>query len=140
MKIHVETIPHGQQAYNTCGNYWIDEEGTLQIRISEMGGLDYEIPVLLHELVEWFLCQKRGIKLDDIDSFDKIFELERALGRHVDQEPGDSPEAPYTNEHRFAENIERQVVHEAGMRWDDYDERVSREWASPRSLKSLVKS
>lgn len=93
------------------------------------------MPVLIHELVEWFLCRQRGIPISEIDDFDQLFELERSLGRHVNDEPGDSRDAPYAKEHRFAENIERQVVHEAGMRWDDYEEKVSEEWLTPRPLK-----
>jgi hypothetical protein len=133
VKINVETIPHQQHRYNTVGDYWMDPSGTLQIRISELG-LDHELPILIHELVEWYLCQKRGVRLEDIDSFDRVFELERSLGRHTNEEPGDSPDAPYATEHRFAENIERQVVQEAGLRWDEYEAHISEDWLKPDSV------
>lgn len=92
------------------------------------------MPVLIHELVEWFLVRKRGINLEDVDGFDRIFELERSLGRHPDDEPGDAEDCPYGREHRFAENIERQLVHESGLRWDAYEARVERDWLVPRPL------
>lgn len=98
------------------GDYRTDRNGTLQVRISDLGGLDYEIPVLIHELIEWYLCQKRGISNDQIDVFDFQFQ--------GDGEPGDSPLSPYIKEHRFAENIERQIVHEAGLRWAEYDRHI----------------
>jgi len=139
VKINIETIPHQQHRYNTVGDYWMTPDGTLQIRISDLGGLDHELPILIHELVEWYLCQKRGVRLEDIDSFDRVFELERSIGRHPEEEPGDSPEAPYAREHRFAENIERQVVHEAGLRWDDYEAHISKDWLTPDSVQGSIR-
>lgn len=81
--------------------------------------------MLIHELVEWYLCQKRGIPIEEIDRFDLRYEWERSQGLNGDEEPGDDPGAPYRREHRFAENIERQIVHEAGLVWADYEQRIA---------------
>lgn len=123
--IHIEIIPHSQQRYNTCGDYFFDSNSVLQIRVSDMGQREAEMAVLIHELVELSLCLTRNIEFSEIDGFDQLFELERKLGRHTeDEEPGDHPDAPYRHEHRFAENIERQFVHESGLDWGTYDQKV----------------
>ena len=49
MKINIETISHGQQRYPTPGDYWYDEEGTLQVRISDLGNELYEKMIAIHE-------------------------------------------------------------------------------------------
>ena len=130
MEIHIKTIPHHEQSYNTIGNWWTDEQGVLQIRVSDLGGMDHEMPVVIHELVEWALCAKRGITQAEVDAFDHQFERERAEGEHVDQEPGDAPNAPYRQEHRFSENVERLLVQELGLDWHAYEAELNRRWFS----------
>jgi hypothetical protein len=113
------SIPHQRQAYPTVGNY-VDGHGFTLITVSDVANEDYEVLVAVHELIEYLLCKKRGIKLADIDAFDMAFEDQRVKGL-VDGEPGDAPDAPYRKEHRFAENIERQLAYELGVDWADYE-------------------
>ena len=100
MKINIETIPHKDQNYETVGNYWIDEDGTWQIRVSDMKNWKYELLVAIHEIVEYALCLEKGIKEDDITAFDIAFEAKREDGNC--DEPGDDPKSPYQNEHLIA--------------------------------------
>lgn len=65
MKIIMETLPHVTQIYEACGNYWVDEDGTIQIRVSETGKDDFNWLVFLHEMIVQKLCEHRGIKLTD---------------------------------------------------------------------------
>lgn len=90
------------------------------------------MPIVIHELVEWALCVHRGIEQSEVDGFDHLFELERKLGRHVDEEPGDSLDAPYRKEHVIAENIERLVVQALGLDWKQYEEHVNDVWFPPK--------
>ena len=122
LNIRIKTIPHSEQRYNTCGDYFVDEEGVMQFRISDLGDSIKELGILIHELIESFLCILRGIKWDDIDKFDKEFEANREEGDL--SEPGNSPLAPYYGEHRFAENIERQLLHESGVDWFKYNDQI----------------
>lgn len=105
------------------GDYYLDTDfhDIMRFKVSEMNA-DYEFLVLMHEMVEWYLTQKRGITEHDITAFDIEFERERAQG-NVD-EPGDHPEAPYRREHRFAENIERLIAAELGVDWAIYNKTV----------------
>lgn len=124
MDIHIKTVPHKEQRYNTVGDYWI-EDGVIQIRVSEMGNEDYEFLTLDHEIHEIYLCLKRGIKFEDIDKFDMDFEKDRELGLYsFNDEPGDYKEAPYHREHQFASMIEEIVSSELSIDFKDYTDRV----------------
>lgn len=123
--IVIKTIPQSEQRYPTVGDYWRDPDGTLQIRVSEMGNTDYEALVALHELIEIILTEKKGIKEPDIMAFDVQFEKEREKGLHgEDDEPGEAPNSPYRKEHVLAECLERVVANELGVIWDEYGKTV----------------
>lgn len=123
MIIHIETIPHDQQRYPTVGDYWEDEHGVEQVRVSKMIDWRYEILVAVHELVEWALTKHRGICEEHISAFDVEFEKLREA-ELVSGEPGDSPKAPYKREHFFATNLERLLADELDVDWVDYDQYV----------------
>jgi len=112
MKILIQSIPHHQHRYSTLGDYWRDEDGTLQIRVSEMSDPRDMILCALHELVEVVLCEHRNIAEPDIMAFDVA---------HPDaDEPGDLPDAPYHKEHVFAEIVERLMAAQLERNWNDY--------------------
>jgi hypothetical protein len=122
-RIIIETIPHASQRYETVGDWQRDENGDLVIRVSGMGNPDYEALVALHELVEVLLCEKRGIKAEAVDAFDKEYEANRKEGD--DSEPGDSLDAPYRKEHFFATNIEALMSAELGVDWPKYEAAIN---------------
>lgn len=123
-KIVIKTIPHSKQRYPTCGDYWIDKDDVLQVRVSKMND-KYEFLIAIHELIEQFLSEERGIKGKDIDAFDIKFEKDRAKGFHTDEEPGDDKTAPYYKEHQFATGIERVLANELEVDWNNYDTEVT---------------
>ena len=120
LKINFEVIPSSQQRYPTCGDYWLDEKGVWQFRVSRMGNLFYEILVLIHELTEWAMCEVIGIKETDIMKFDEMFEKERAAGLWKDEEPGDDDRAPYRYQHQCATEVERLAARFFKVKWDIY--------------------
>lgn len=122
MQINIEVIPHNNHRYETVGDYWVDEAGVQQVRVSDMGDKRYEFLVALHELIELTLCEQRGIKEEDISAFDIEFEKNRKPGN--EEEPGDQPEAPYHKEHVFAECLERLMARELGVNWQKYTDAV----------------
>lgn len=121
--MHIETIPHESQRYPTVGDYWSDENGVEQIRVSEMMDWRYEVLVAVHEIVEMALTRQRGIAEQAITEFDIRFEQdkEKAL---VSGEAGDNVNAPYRKEHFFATNLERLFAAELGVDWFEYDRYV----------------
>jgi hypothetical protein len=125
MNINIQTIPHKEQRYETPGDWWFDEKGNLEIRVSDMGNLEYEGLVALHELIEVQLCKKRGITTEQVDAFDKQYEADREKGLHgEDDEPGDDPQAPYKKEHFFATNLECLMCGELGLDFKEYEKTV----------------
>ena len=121
MKLDIQTIPHIQQRYDTVGDFW--EEGDVtHLRISEMSDTRYEMLVLIHELVEYFLCKLAGVDLKATDDFDIEFEKNRVEG-NVD-EPGDDQRAPYFMQHQLATVVERVFAVMLGVMWKDYEKEV----------------
>lgn len=119
MKILIETIPTADQRYATLGDYWW--EGTdLHIRVSEMDDWREQVLIAVHELVEATLCEDRGISEPDIMAFD--------ISVPECSDPGAHPDAPYRKEHFFAENLERLLAAEFGIRWQDYEARCEEEF------------
>lgn len=127
LHIYIDTIPHAEQRYPTVGDYWhptlVGGTKTTEIRISEMPSDDFEFLVAMHELVEMWLCKKRGITVEAIDKFDIAFEASRPEGNT--DEPGDDLKAPYHKEHVFATWIERLIAHELSVNLDEYNNAVN---------------
>jgi len=120
MNIHI--ISADTMRYPTAGDYQ-DKGGIVQITVFNQGDNDKNFLIALHELVEQYLCKKRGISEEQIDAFDFAYELNRAEG-DLDSEPGDAPECPYRDEHRFAMIIEQLMAHELGVDWHEYDKNI----------------
>jgi hypothetical protein len=87
-----------------------------------MGNDDYAFLVAIHELVEVWLCNKRGITDEAVSAFDIEYEKNRPEGD--ESEPGNHPDAPYRKEHFFATNIERMIALELGLDWEKYSKAV----------------
>ena len=139
MRVVIQAIEHVEQRYPTCGDYWDDEAGNLQVRVSKMDDWRYEALVGIHEVIEALLCRHDGVSFAEIDAFDKDFEKARAEVtnpakvrrflfrgevRDKDAEPGDDPRAPYYRQHGIATGIERILAVLLGVDWSAYSEAV----------------
>ncbi len=126
LKINIKTIPSEKQRYPTVGDYWYDEDGVLQIRVTEMGNEFYEKMIVIHELIEEALTKKRGLSEPEILDFDIAFEKRRSLGLVTeDAEPGFDNNAPYLKEHTLATSVEMQMCALSGESWEDYSKEVN---------------
>lgn len=123
MNITIKTIRHGDQRYDTVGDWLFNRRTHLHVLVSRMGNRDYEFLVGLHEMIEAWLCQKRKIYEVAITAFDVAFEEKREPGNT--DEPGDDPQAPYRREHFFATSIERLMAAELGVDWAEYEKVVN---------------
>lgn len=133
MNITIKTIPYREQRYETCGDYWLGKDGSIQFRVNDMASPDHEFLVSIHEQIEEYLTRRRGLKESDIMAFDVMWEKEREEGKHAaDEEPGHDPRSPYRNEHVMAENIERQLALEMGIDWTTYSKDVEASCEEPR--------
>jgi hypothetical protein len=124
MKILIESIPHAQQRYSTCGDWWFENgDGmNLQIRVSEELPHESKMLVALHELAEVMMCMANGVNQEAVDKFDIEFEKHRHPDD--DSEPGDHIDAPYHREHGFATAIERIAATEMGIGWLEHDKAI----------------
>lgn len=120
-KIFIQSIPHNEQRYRTVGDYWDDEDGIQQVRVSEMPDWRWEFLIGVHELIEKALTAHRHIDEKLISEFDIDFENRRDNGSAFG-EPGDAPDSPYRREHYFATNIERLLAAELGVDWFEYEQ------------------
>lgn len=123
MRINIETIPHDQQRYETCGDYWIDDQGVWQIRVSKMSVPRSVLAVMIHELFEMSSVIENGIPISAIDDFDKAFEAKRQPGN--EDEPGDDAESPYRREHQMATLVEMLFLQGVGFQWKMHEQIVN---------------
>ena len=122
LKIIVQTIPHAEHRYDTVGDWWIDIDGTLQIRVSAMEDYRHEALVAVHETIEALLCYARGITPDEVDKFDTNW---KPPADDPSSEPGDDPLAPYWREHQFASSVERDLANELAVDWREYEASIN---------------
>ncbi len=118
MQITIETIPHENQRYPTCGDWLFVDPNHLRIRVSELGDWRKEAAVAVHELVEAVLCRAAGVPGTLVDAFDKAYD-------GID-EPGDEADAPYREQHCFATAVERMLIAALGVPWAEYDAAVEK--------------
>jgi len=101
-KIVIETIPEDEQRYPTAGDYFINEKGDWQFRISDYSNPDFEFQVLLHELTEAYLLWKKGVAWTVIDEWD--------MNHPNSMDPGMEEGSPYREEHMIANEVEKPFV------------------------------
>ncbi len=119
--ICIQVIPHKAQRYDTCGDYWEDDNGNWQVRISKTKWKD-ESCTLLHELVEMILTIHHKVSWAEIDRFD--------MSNQELQDPGSCKKAPYHKEHMAAIKVEGLMSLSMGiygqkknhMKWEVTDE------------------
>lgn len=116
--IAISFIDQKDQRYPTVGDWFFDDAGWLQIRVSKMEDPRYQLAVAFHEFVEAVTCTQAGITPAQVDEFD--------MGEGSDlDEPGQSIRAPYHKEHLLATAMERRLINHMGVNWDTYDKEVS---------------
>jgi hypothetical protein len=120
----VKTIPIADQRYSTAGDYFIEENGSVQFRITEQKHPDYEFLIALHEIIEEYLTRRAGIREQDILAYDLHWEKRHAKGLTTAAEPGHEPGCIYRDQHVFAEIIEGLVALELGIDFDKYDKEI----------------
>lgn len=120
MRIVIDTLPHAEQRYETCGDWFEDPDGTWRIRVSELPTKIAMFPekfaflVAFHELVEMALCRANGITQERVDEFDLAYAGDR-------EEPGDDDSAPYHEQHQLASGLERTMAALLRVDWEEYE-------------------
>jgi len=109
--------------YPTLGDYYYKKDGTLKFEIAETGNFLYNKMILVHELIEQALTERRGITAELIDAFDLNYEKERESGKHgKGDEPGFDIRCPYYPEHTLATAVEMIICAHVGVSWAKYED------------------
>ena len=124
-KITIKVINHKNQRYETCGDWQFKDDNNLLIRVSNLNDTKMNCLVAIHELIEALLCKFNDpeITTAQVDSFDIEFEKNRK--EEDNSEPGDCPEAPYYEQHKFATIIEMALASALKVSWEDYEKRIN---------------
>jgi len=132
MNIHCLTVPNShiaERAGFSGADWWIDENGDLQVRIAKMSSPSREKCLALHEIFE-ALCwhAKHGNDVSLVDEFDAVVE-EREPEKHgIDA--GDQKDCPYAVEHSLASCAERAMFAHLSQidptlgDWKSYDQEL----------------
>jgi hypothetical protein len=128
LSVLLRSVPAHKQRYATVGD-WQTVAGRTTITVSDTGHPDDAFLVAIHELVEWYLCQKAGVTEQQVDAFD-MQPLREGYDEH-----GDDPTAPYHRQHEIAGVVERLVAHELGIDWKDYGDRIDAAYEAARKDK-----
>jgi hypothetical protein len=123
MKILIGFIPHEDQRYETCGDYYYDKEGNLIVLISDTGDQRSNFAVAIHEVFEALSCQIAQIPEEDITEFDIAYE-EARKPEDTTSEPGDDPAAPYRLQHQSATLAERIFCDSVDLDWSRHEANV----------------
>lgn len=124
-KIVIEIIPHDQQRYPTAGDWALDENGVMQVKVSNFGLEIENFMVAIHEVVELVLLRHRGVTDKDIDKFDFEFEQRVKKGEAGrNDEPGFASDSPYIQEHTLATAVELQMCAVAKINWNEYSAKI----------------
>lgn len=122
MDINIRVIPESEQRQEVNGADWFfDERGDLQVRVSPMSDWKREMLLAIHETVEAILCKYNGVSVSDVDKFDALYDKEHTF----DTDAGDDIRAPYSRQHCFATAVERILCAEMGVNWSDYDKELA---------------
>lgn len=113
--ISIRIIDHKDQRYDTAGDY-IELGDEWFITLSKTNDWRYWFLVLIHELVEMGLTKNDNIDWDKIDLFDMIGD-----GSESD-DPGSLENAPYHEQHKKAEQVEKMVAKFLGVDWQEYSD------------------
>lgn len=126
MEVKIKTIPHKEQRYDTLGDYIQQPDNSWYISVSETGDERYNFLIALHEFIELYLTQLKGIRECDITAFDLYYEACREQGLVLqDSEPGFATNAPYRKEHTISTGIEMMIAAELGVDWLEYERKIS---------------
>lgn len=128
MNIVCKVIPESEQRAEVNGCDWFfDEKGDLQVRVSPQSEWRYEVLLMLHEACEAILCKHNGVSQQAVDAFD----IEYDKTHTFDLNAGDDPAAPYVREHCFATAIERIMAAELDVNWATYDRELAESYPGP---------
>lgn len=101
---------------NEVADYRYDEHNWLRIKIAQSKDSCVDMEILMHELSEWFLNERDGITIEEVDKWDMA---------HVGSgAKGSVKGCPYGKNHSFANRLSRKFIEKCGYVWRDYKKQI----------------
>lgn len=117
MRIEFKTVDPAAMRYPTAGDWEWLPDGALKLTVPDYGTSDQSaLLVLIHELVEAFLCKRDGVSEESVTKFD--------VENPTLEEPGDDPSAPYHHQHQIAMALEASLAAAMQVNWDKHNQWV----------------
>ena len=92
--------------YKGIGDWYQPKAGHHLVLALDLEDDDVTLGVLVHELIEQYMCARDGVHEFPVNEFDAKFKGEG--------EPGDDPAAPYYKQHQAASAVEKVVLEVLG--------------------------
>lgn len=109
-KHRYESIDDWQQPIN------LGDEVLFNAQTADMKNVDYNFLVLLHAMVEQYLCFRKDITDKQVTEFDM---------QHTHcTDPGSHAEAPYHKQHEMATVVETIAAGALGINMDEYEKAI----------------
>jgi hypothetical protein len=118
MRFILETVDKKDIRNEDVGD-WIPTAYGGYIKGVDLGDADMNFVLLVHELVEFYLCMKNGVTDEQVTAFDASF-----LASGKPGEAGNDPDAPYAPFHDFATVVEHLIANKLGIPWETYDQLI----------------
>lgn len=117
-----------EMRYKTVGDWYteLDKETNTEKTIIEcvdLGETAMNFLILIHEFVEYTLCNAEGITQEEVDEYDFEHQDEQD-----EEELGENEDAPYHEQHMIADGLERIFCTLLQVNWQDYTEAVEEKW------------
>lgn len=119
MRVEINVIPHSNQRYETIGD-WQFKGDELQINVSDLGNIRYNVLVAIHEMIEAFECKFNGVTTEQVDAYD--FSHPNAGNANLDS----NLDAPYYEYHNDATAVEWLLSRLFGIDWKDYCKKIDK--------------
>jgi hypothetical protein len=114
MRIEFKVVEPAAMRYPTAGDWEWLPDGALKLTVPDYGTTESgALLILMHELLEAFLCKRDGISDEAVTKFD--------TENPKLEEPGDDPRAPYHQQHLVAMAAERNLADGMGVDWDSHN-------------------
>lgn len=122
-KVVMKTIDGRNHRYPTIGDWRICRRiGKLvfKIVVCRELGITSAFLVMLHELIETFLCYRDGVTEQVVTDWDKC---------HLEaDEPGEIDGCPYFQQHAIAMGMEKRMAQYLGMPWEVHEKKMNEVW------------
>ncbi len=126
MNIYIRVIPHSEQRLNQPGDWWFQENGDLQVRVTDLGDWRFNLLLGRHEQDEACLCKHAGISTETVDS--------QPLLKTDDPDSFSGyPGAPYQAQHNDALAAEWVMSRLLGVDWVEYGKAFTPFWDKERT-------